>query len=111
MSKPFKIQISFLFIILFHEILHSYNNLIRLSESVSKGHKHPLIYIYIFLKLNKKILKVYTSHSSPCDFTHTLKWQRLFTCIIICESIYIIETMTKPLWNPIPNNLPKLIIR
>jgi hypothetical protein len=42
--KPFKTKISILLTIIFYEILYSYNNLFLLSEGVSKGHKHPLIY-------------------------------------------------------------------
>jgi len=42
--KPFTIKISIPFTILFHEILHSYNNLFLSSENVSKDHKHSLIY-------------------------------------------------------------------
>jgi hypothetical protein len=42
--KPFKIQILIPFTILFHEILHLYNNLFISSEGVSKGHKYPFIY-------------------------------------------------------------------
>jgi len=44
LMKPFKTKISIPFTILFHKILHSYQNLFISSEGVSKGHKHPLIY-------------------------------------------------------------------
>jgi hypothetical protein len=42
--KPFKIETSIPFTILFYQTLHSYNSLFLSSEGVSKGHKHPLIY-------------------------------------------------------------------
>jgi hypothetical protein len=32
------------FTIIFHQTLHPYNKIFLSSESVSKGHKHPLIY-------------------------------------------------------------------
>ncbi len=42
--KPFKIKILIPFTILFHQTLHSYNNLFLSSEGVSKGHKHSFTY-------------------------------------------------------------------
>jgi hypothetical protein len=64
MLKLFKIQIFFLKIILFHEILHSYNNLILSNESVFQRSQTP-IYTLFKRKLDKKFLKIYTSHSFP----------------------------------------------
>jgi hypothetical protein len=43
-TKTFLKKNSIPFTILFHEALHSHNNLFLSSEGVSKGHKHPLIY-------------------------------------------------------------------
>ncbi len=42
--KPFKTKISIPFTNVFHETLHSYNNLFLSSEGVSKDHKHAFIY-------------------------------------------------------------------
>ncbi len=44
MLEPFKIKILIPFTIIFHETLHSYNNLCPSNEGVSKGCKHSLIY-------------------------------------------------------------------
>jgi hypothetical protein len=44
MQKPLKINISILFMILFHETLYSYNNLFSSSENVSKSTN---IHLYI----------------------------------------------------------------
>jgi hypothetical protein len=40
MSKKFKTKISIPFIVLFYEILHSYNNLFSSNESIFKDQKH-----------------------------------------------------------------------
>jgi hypothetical protein len=62
------------FTILFHETLHSYNNLFLSKWKCFQRSQTPT-YILTKRKLNKKCPKVYTLHGSPFDFT----------CIIKCK--------------------------
>jgi hypothetical protein len=130
LPKPLKSKISIPCTIIFHEILHSYNNLVSSNDCVSKSHKIP-IYVLTKLKLNKKNPKVDTSHNSPCDstcalmcqnFPHKLSWvsqctlmcKRLSTRIIMWKSCTLIEAMTKPwLYHEIqsPSKIPNLTHR
>jgi hypothetical protein len=52
------------------------------------------IYILTKKKLNKKFLELYVSHGFLCDSTCTIMWKKLFTWIIMCESMHINVTKT-----------------